>query len=71
MVSTTHEHTRQTFSILDELVLEHNRAKQLPSTGTRFPRPDVGGQLMILQRGLRRKKTRRLPIRQLIGEPEA
>lgn len=61
----SHEHTRITFTKLDELALEYNRAKLAALHWNSLPRPDAGGQMHVLRREIA-KKARHLPIRQLL-----
>ena len=60
-----HEQLIGQFCSMDELVLDHNRARVAYSHWAQLPEYDVGGQLGILTREFE-KKRRHLPIRQVM-----
>jgi len=60
-----HEHAIGSFRDLDRLALRHNRARLAEKHWERLPRHSGGGQLAVLRREFE-KKTRHLPIRQLL-----
>ncbi len=62
-----HEHVIGTFRELDRLSLRHNRARLADLHWERLPRHSGSGQLAVLRREFE-KKTRHLPIRQLLSK---
>ena len=60
-----HEQLIGQFCSMDELVLDHNRARVAHSHWSQLPKHDVGGQLRTLRREFE-KKRRHLPIRKLM-----
>ncbi|WP_422926346.1 DUF3320 domain-containing protein [Singulisphaera sp. PoT] len=62
-----HDHAIGAFQNLDRLYLRHNRARLAEKHWERLPKHTGGGQLAILRREFE-KKTRHLPIRQLLGK---
>jgi hypothetical protein len=63
---TVHEHDLQTFRDLDARLLLHNRARLAAEQWERLPRHEGGGQLATLRREFE-KKSRHLPLRQLVA----
>ncbi len=59
------EHTIQAFRELDRQVLRHNRVLHALGHWERMPRQEGGGQLAVLRREFE-KKSRHLPLRQLM-----
>lgn len=62
----SHEHTLAEFQRLDERVAEHNSAHLAKKHWDGLPHEQGGGQLAVLKREFE-KKTRHLPIRQLMS----
>ena len=62
-----HEQLIGQFCSMDELVLDHNRARVAHSHWSQLPKYDGGGQLRTLRREFE-KKRRHLPIRQLMAQ---
>jgi len=60
-----HEQLIEQFCSMDELALDHNRARVAHSHWSELPEYEVGGQLGTLRREFE-KKRRHLPIRQLM-----
>ena len=61
-----HERQIGQFRSMDELALDHNRVRVAHSHWSQLPKHDAGGQLRVLRREFE-KKTRHLPIRQLMA----
>ena len=62
-----HDIQRDRFRTLDQLVLEHTRARLAGAHWEGLPRGEGGGQWAVLRREME-KKSRHLPIRQLIAK---
>ena len=62
-----HEQLIGRFCSMDELALDHNRARAAHSHWSELPKYNAGGQLRTLRREFE-KKRRHLPIRQLVAQ---
>ena len=62
-----HERLIGQFRSMDELALDHNRARVVHSHWSQLPKFEAGGQLRILRREFE-KKRKHLPIRQLMAQ---
>jgi very-short-patch-repair endonuclease len=67
---TSHEEVIRKFQQLDNLLLAYNRARLATAHWQRLPQHQAGGQLGVLQREFQ-KRSRHLPIRQLIAKAGA